>query len=327
MNIGYLDVHGVVVELRTENEEFLEFIRENYSLFLTDSVQNPDVVVNFNRKGIQRAAQQSSELNHIGNDVYFANQSLYWENEFGFKILVEQQRSQLEVFAYHQELIEGQEKNERYKNYMRCMRWAMHYPLFTLCQYDRGWGILHAAAVTDGQQTIAFCGLNKMGKSTLATYLCCNQGYDLLTDNYLLYGNQNIYAFPEVLRLSERSKEMFNLTPIWDHKIYNKYHISPKELGTRLEATVDAFFILSHGEELQVNTLEPKKASETMRNLHTMLAEFPQQGYMAVWPLVSGQTRAQTDGQNLLSQSRWYSLTYEPNWNLEKVIQEVNRCI
>jgi len=327
MNILFFDVHGITIELRTKNGEYSEFVEENYSLFQTDSDINPDIIINFTREGMEYARKKLPNHSHIGNNVYISKQSIFWKNEFGFQILVENQQSATNVYAYHQELLDGQRENERYKNYQRCMRWTMHYPLFTLYQYNRGWNILHGAAVTNGHQTIAFCGLNKMGKSTLATYLCCEHDYDILTDNYLLYDREHMYAFPEVLRLGERSKNQFDVEPIWEHKIYNKYHISPGELGTQIQAAPDVFFILSRGEQLQTTALEPKKAWETMENLHSMLAEFPQHGYMSVWPLISGRTREKIDRRDPLYQTQWHSLTYEPDWNIERVVQEVNQCI
>lgn len=321
------DIHGLVMKLRTEDEGFSEFVAENYSIFATPSEKSPDVVVNFSREAMESAKRKSSELSHVGNHVFVSDNSIYWTNEFGFHILVEHRPSGIEVSAHHQELLDGQKVGERYKNYQRCMRWALHYPLFTLLQYRRGWGILHGAAVSNGRRTMAFCGLNKMGKSTLATHLCREQDYDLLTDNYLLYDGDRIYAFPEVLRLGERSTNRFGVDPLWDHKIYDKYHISPEELGTRREATVNAFFILSQNNNICVRSIEPKKAWQTMGNLHSMLAEFPQHGYMAVWPLVSGMTRDYIDEQDPLYQTPWYSLTYEPDWDIERVIEEVERCI
>lgn len=323
----YLNVHGINIEVKTKNDEFSHFVKENYSTFLTNSLTKTDIVVHFSQEAMEIAKKNSVSHSHVGNGIQINKDSVYWKNEFGFHIFVERQQSQMEVFSYHNELIEGQERNERYKNYQRCMRWTIHYPLFTLLQYDRGWGILHGAAATNGQQTIVFCGLNKIGKSTIATYLCCEKEYNILTDNYLLYDSDYIYAFPEVIRLGDRPTHTFGLEPIWKHKIYNKNYISPGELGTEMQATPDAFFILSQGNTLQTNVVEPKEGCETMDNLHSMLAEFPQHGYMSVWPLVTGQTRESLDERDALFETKWHWLTYEPDWNIEAIIQEVNRCI
>lgn len=323
----HFNVYGVSIRFQTTNCEFSEFVAENYSVFSADSTNQPDITVTFTPESMERASQASSDHSHLGNNVYISENSIFWKNNFGFRVLVEDQSSQIEVFGYHQELIEGQERSERYKNYQRCMRWILHYPLFTLFQYRRDWGILHGAAVTNGQQTVVLCGLNKIGKSTLATYLCCERGYDLITDNYLLYDGEQIYAFPELLRLDERSIEMYNLTPLWEHKIYEKFHILPKELGIQTQAIPDAFFILTQGNHLRTHAIESKKAWQTMNNLHSMLGEFPEYGYMAAWPLVSEMTRGCIDEHDLLYQTPWYLMTYEPNWDIETVIREIDRCI
>ncbi len=60
---------------------------------------------------------------------------------------------------------------------------------------------LHASAVEkDGRATL-LCGLNGVGKSTLAQWLVKHRGYRSFADNYVLVGSDRAYLAPDVLRL------------------------------------------------------------------------------------------------------------------------------
>jgi len=300
------NVHDCVVKLTTEDENFAQFVNANYKPFISKSVEKPDISVRFTKKAGENAREQKKQLQTIGEDIYFSKKRIFWENEYGFTGLVtlndlgNNNQPNICVQAFHQEFLEEQSSEERYKNFQRSMRWTVHYPLFTLLMERHNWELLHAAAVTNGETTLVFAGLNKVGKSTLATYLCQNHGFRILTDNYLLVGDQSIYGFPEVIRLGSESMKLFELESLWDHEVYGKHHIDPTDIGTAMEATPDAFFILSRGNQLRTREIEPEDAWQSMENLHAMLGEFPQHNFMAVWPMMSDLL---SEGRNNLSGS------------------------
>lgn len=327
MEVLHFDVHGVKIKISTKERKFAEFIKKNYSLFHGTLENSVDIEIRFSHQAGKYAQEESTNHKLVGNNIYLSENSIYWENEFGFHILVEQSQKQLTIHGFHEELLKDQTPEERYKNFQRCMRFTMHYPLFTLLQYNRSWNLLHGAAVTKNGSTVVLCGLNKVGKSTIATHLCRNHGYDILTDNFLLFDDRKIYAFPEVIRLGPKSAEEFDVPSLWDHTVYDKYHISPSTLGVATEATPDAFFILSQGPQVTSEQIKPKNAWQCMQNLHSMLSEFPQHGYLAVWPLISGETMDQFHRNAPIFDAPWYSLSYKPNWKLDEVIDEVKKCI
>ncbi|WP_123538101.1 hypothetical protein [Halosimplex salinum] len=323
----HLNVHGLDVRFRTTLSDFRAFIDENYALFGSYRTGEVDVSVQFDPQSGADARDRAKSFRQVGDGIRYGDSAVYWENNFGFNILVERTTDALRVRAFHRELAEDQSAEERYKNFQRSMRWVVHFPVFTLLQYRREWRLVHGAAVTDGDRTFAFCGLNKIGKSTLATYLCREEGYSLITDNYLLVGSERVYAFPEVVRLDPASADRFGLEGIWSHLVYGKEHVSPTAIGTASEAVPDAFFLLSRGGEVSSAEIEPQTAWQSMQNLHAMLGEFPQHGFMSVWPVATGETRPVSSAETILFDTPWYSLSYDPNWEFRAVTEEVHGCI
>ena len=57
--------------------------------------------------------------------------SLYWENAFGFSVLVTPRGDGgFEVLAYHFDLERERDPDLRARNHQRSLRWALHFPLF-----------------------------------------------------------------------------------------------------------------------------------------------------------------------------------------------------
>ena len=321
------NVHDTWVKVETEITDFANFVGANFAPFVANKRGSFDIEVYVSQKEGERARAEAKNLNRLGNGIRFSEDKIYWENEYGFHILVTNCGSIIRVRAFHDEFLTEQSRTERSQNLQRCMRWTTHFPLFTHLQYRRGWELVHASAVSDGENTMAFCGLNNVGKSTLATYLCREHGYDILTDNFLLVGSHQIYAVPEVIRLNPGSLSRFELESIWDHPVYRKAHVAPLSLGMRFNAKPNAFFLMTRGSRIEVNELDSRKAWQSIKHIHTVLGEFPQQNFMSVWPLVTNQ-KIVWPGQNALAaKTPWYSISNERNWDLNGLAEVVHKCI
>jgi len=72
----------------------------------------------------------------------------------------------------------------------------------------RGWGLLHASAVTGPQRRAALLsGLGGVGKSTLGLSLLARPGSRLLSDNLLFHDEERVYSCPEPVRLDSLALE------------------------------------------------------------------------------------------------------------------------
>jgi hypothetical protein len=322
------DVYGVSVRLRSPLAPFAEFVSQNYSQFEAAASRRPSIDVEFSEEAGRRAITLKSGSQFFGGGINVDGNSIFWENEYGFRVLVTiRQDGTLEVQAFHHNLNNNLDAEEQYKDFQRSLRWAVHFPIFTWLQYRRGWTLVHASAVVKDGEAIGFCGLNKVGKSTIAVYLAEVYGYDLMTDNFLLIGDKKVYGFPEVLRLSPETAGNMGFTSLWNNPVYGKFHIAPEQIGVELEGTPKAFFMINQANNLVSRPLHPSRAWETMNRLHSHLGEFPEHSYLGFWPYVTGETMNTETAARTLKMTQWYELSYKPDWNLDAIATEVERCI
>lgn len=323
-----LDVHGLSIRVDIPMERFAEFVSRNYSQFRDAEGQEPSISVEFSSTAGRRAERRKAALRHFGQGIYVGDREVYWENEFGFRVsVIVDDDGDLMVQSFHEDLIGKRGREEREKDFQRSMRWAIHFPVFNLLQYERGWSLLHASAVAKDGDVIAFCGTNKVGKSTLAVHMAREHGFDLMTDNFLFLGDGEVHAFPEVIRLTPEAAQRLGITPERDGLVYGKHHIDPETVGVTLAGTPKAFFILNGANDLMTTTLKPSVAWTTMGYLHSILGEFPQHSYFSVWPLVVNETMPVEQAHRTAKAAPWYELSHELDWDLQGVAEEVCRCI
>ncbi|HKY33757.1 MAG TPA: hypothetical protein VJV23_14600, partial [Candidatus Polarisedimenticolia bacterium] len=96
----------------------------------------------------------------------------------------------------------GRADRKRNRLFFKLMYHAVYYPIAWYLRRTRGWGWLHASAVTlPGGAAVLLAGMGGVGKSTLGLTLLSRPGARLLSDNLLFHDEQRIYACPEPVRL------------------------------------------------------------------------------------------------------------------------------
>ena len=325
----FLNVFGIRAHVSTPLHDFAEFVRQNYNCFLDDSGQSYDLEVMFSPDAGARAAADGRELYGAGMGAYIGSKTLYWENEFGFRTLLTLEDSgAFNILAYHHDLLREQDQEERYQNFQRSIRWAIHFPIFVLLQQRQGWGLVHAAAVAQKGDALLFCGLNKVGKSTLAMYLCQTRGFSFMTDNFLLAGPDKVYGFPETARMSPEATEHLGLTPARDHKVYGKFHIDIDPTDVCLEARPKVCFLVTRGKTLDLVRVDSSRAWQTLQGMHAFLGEFPEYSYLGLLPFLQhGAPVINPSPTAMFEEATWYHLSSPLDWNIEKMAETIERCI
>jgi len=87
-------------------------------------------------------------------------------------------------------------KDRVHSFYTRVIRRILHFPIFFLLS-RRGIDVLHGSVVETGGKGVAFLGLNKAGKSSLASFLAMERGFHFVSNNFILVDRDFFYAFPE----------------------------------------------------------------------------------------------------------------------------------
>lgn len=325
------DIFGVKLALYTDDEDYKDFIIKNYSCFLVDNMDEADITVNFSADAGNSALAVRQKLYRFGEHIFADDRNIYWENEFGFRILLNTgDDGKINIYSFHYDLLKNSDAESRYRNYQRSMRWALHFPVFTLLKVRKGLHLIHASAVSKDGKSLIFCGLNKVGKSTLAMYLCNKYSYKLMTDNFLLITDKRVYGFPEVVRLSTESAEALNNVnkPIYGHKIYEKIHILARPETICLESTPFRFFILTNSNNISLSEIEPERAVGIAGSMGDFLQEFPDYSYMAFTSFLKGELGCRCRHEALnLHKTRFFHLSIPLNWNIENVVKEIEKCI
>lgn len=324
-----LDVFGVQAHVTTPAHDFAEFVCQNYRFFLDGSNRTRDIVVTYSPDAGDRAVEEGHTLYRAGKGIYVGRKKLYWENVFGFRVLLTlTDAGGFDILAFHHDLLRQQSLEERYQNFQRSMRWAIHFPIFVLLRERLGWVLVHASAVARGNEALVFCGLNKVGKSTLAMHLCQAGGYSFMTDNFLLAGPQWVYGFPEVVRMPPEAMERLGLQFTKPHTIYGKYHISLDSNSVCLKARPQTCFLVTNGEKLELVRLNPAHAWRTVEGMHAFLGEFPESSYLALLPFLGqGSFDDRPNLPMIFHDATWFHLSFPLDWNLESIMEVIEGCI
>ena len=101
-----------------------------------------------------------------------------------------------------------QERVDRKRNrlFFKLMYFMIYYPMAWQLERTRGWGLLHASAVTmPSGRAVLLSGMGGVGKSTLGLSLLSHPGVKLLSDNLIFHDEERIYSCPEPVRLDAAS--------------------------------------------------------------------------------------------------------------------------
>ncbi len=333
---------GVTLRLDSEDPDFTGFAARNYRPFLDVPAAKPDIAVRFGPRAGKAARNRKAAMSRLGMGLHIDDASLYWENAFGFSVLVTPQDDGFEVLAYHFDLERERDPDLRARNHQRSLRWALHFPLFHCLGIRARLRLVHASALAvrepaGGSRALVFCGLNGVGKSTLAAFLARQPGYRFMTDNFLLTDGSAVYGFPEVLRLDPAALAKLGLAPEADNTVYGKHHLSLAAETICLHAEPAACFLVTNGEALSLDPLDAGLAEKALAGLHAFLGEFPEQSYLAALPLLtaagpnpggpSPDDGPTSVGAPLLSGRPWYRLSLPLDWRLADVKELVESCI
>ena len=305
-----LKAFGIDIAVRSPHNDFLEFVNKNYRAFPgTDA-------------GVSRIQVFFSDLHgEYARSLKDKDATIYWENEFGFTCRVTiSDRGIWQVRGYHFNLLKTQTIEARYRNYQRSMRWMIHFPLFIMLEREQNKGLLHASAVSKNGKALIFFGPNKAGKSGLCLSLAAKHGYQVMTDNFLLYDFRAVYGFPERSRVSPEMLSHINLP--WPHSnytVYKKYHMDIDEKQFALESMPNAFFFVRFGDQLSLSPASRDNFTVRIQETHDDLAEFPAYSFYGS-PL---RLRRQANSLTVFDNVPVYDLIHPKTWALDATVNEV----
>jgi len=321
----FLNVYDIGVDVITDNEEFDLYLKDNYSLFIVKERTKTRITAKFSKDEGDKVKQGIGNLKRIGENFYIGKNEFCWLNEFGATIKVELNNDKITVKGFHYNLLEKISLEETLKNYMRCMRWFIHFPLFILLEKEQNKKIVHASAVSKNGEAFIFAGLNKVGKSSLARYLYENEGFNYISDNFLLTDGYRVFAFPELNRLSQESIEKLKINTKGLRYIYDKFHIPFDPEKIDMEVDVKKLFLVNNSSSFFLEKINTSEANIYLNAIHRYLKEFPEYTFFSIMEFYG---YSQSSNRNYFSHHiDSYELSFPMDWNFNNIFKEIKKCI
>ncbi len=237
MNDLHFDLHGLSVSVRADDPSLLDFVRAHFE---AENGLNAEAELSIRAswrwggepsRGIRDSLMElvgDSPVERLGRGLTLAREGrggpwAIWSRvpdfpelqmAFGLRgdrfcrlhVLADCSYSPRGVGRKLEYLRKVRMDRKRNRLFFKLMYFMVYYPMAWKMERDRGWGLLHASAVTlPSGKTVILSGLGGVGKSTLGLALLSRPGARLLSDNLLFHDERRIYSCPEPLRLDEAS--------------------------------------------------------------------------------------------------------------------------
>ncbi len=339
-----LSLHGVGLELRSDHPGFLRYAHHYLRDLVVPTVERAHVKVHLawgkplvsvddgyrerlgrrialNDKGIV----QTEVLALPGLQLSVATTGDGLEIEAGFRF--PSRRSRL-IYV-----LQGRAGEARL--FITLIYFLVYFPLFWYLERERGWYLLHAAAVTHPHGGVVLAGLPGVGKSTFTLALLSDPAARLLADNLVFHDGEQVYAFPEPIHLDQRSRALLPdlgerlgaAGQAFSHDRYD-YQLSPAARADVASPRLVGILRLAPGGG--VRPLAREVCLERLLAYDRLAKETDEYGKQAaIWDLLSPQAKRSQRRlemlERLLSRVDCYEIAVQAGGNLVPVTEEVRR--
>lgn len=289
---------NISIEVRSEDKPFLEFVDWNLPRGSSGAVEEENVKLACSFLGYRtffsRDPHRSSKFWEVQDPilvsagVYLDDRSICWKSR-----RMEIQANEHLPRTQHGLAVRGtfyerpdhtlrrvllRQKTYKYNNYQVVMRALIYSPLFWLAERHQGRYLLHAAGVERDGRGVILTGLNGVGKTSLALSMA-QRGYSFLGDNYLLFDEDTVYAFPEAIRLPDEMVQTLGLEPIAGPKLFGKRIVPATQLDLVSQMDPHLFLLVVRGPRTLLRTLDLDTALEIVCAQADYLGEGPEHTY------------------------------------------------
>lgn len=321
-----LSVHGVGIKVQTDDYRFYDIVKDYYKIFIIDNLDDINIAVLFSDSVNHSDVVSDTSNARFGEGLYVTDSGLAWENNFGFhcSLKIKSKRAWY-ISGYHDDLSRDLTDVEMTKNFIRSMRWLIHFPLFEMLNRQHNIGLIHASAVANKNTSLVFSGLNKVGKSSLARYFVEKLGYDYLSDNFLLHDHKSLFAFPEKARLSEDAIKYYNVQTV-EPQIYNKFQLSISENKVKKECDIKNVYFVNNGKDLYLKSISQNEYMAKIDAAHRYLKEFSEYEYLSFLDIFESKVGKRNEVE-LNASVNFFQLTIPLDWSLTEVVKAVEKCL
>ncbi len=211
-----VQMHGVTLNLHGDHPDLVEHTACLLEGLTTGPWPDPDLEVNAHwRVGEhdpERPYFDAGGLDGFGKRMLLAEDRLVWPDTHRDRDLQLRfgRRGRAFVFDVACCYNPSSKKLAKYPDYERkkffdLLRYLVHFPIAWRLERTRGWSLLHASAVADGDRAVLIAGPGGCGKTTTAVALAARAGLSLVSENLLFYDGDAAHPLCEPIRLTDES--------------------------------------------------------------------------------------------------------------------------
>lgn len=211
--------------------------------------------------------------------------------------------------------------------------YLVYFPWGWWLERERGWTMMHAAAVTEGGRGIILAGLPGSGKSSTTLAFLNRSGWRILSDNLLFTDGRRVFACLEPIHVDQRTAQLVGGMSGWAHSTGRQfshhrwdYEIPPEARGSAAMSRVLGF--LRIGERTEVRRLP---LADSLRRL--MANDYLAKEWLAyqetaamlhqLFPRIGDQTRRRENLLFLVGSSSCYQIALARDTSLQSELDYV----
>ena len=308
--------HGVDIQLYSPDLQFLEICQLHLISTATEASRSyKKLNIYFNPEPFDD--KLLSQLDHIGDNLYIGKKQLIWLNSFGYRLrMISPSANELNVYMFHNALTADSTNEDRFKNYIRSIRWGVVFPLFALLKSLGSVSILHASSIIHQNAAFSFYGLNRVGKSSLARFFNEQFSSPILSDNFMILDGDIVLKSPEPIRVPiGLTQDTSNVYATAYEKCFYPIEDSPGQYSCKLQK----FFILANASSLSCSRLSHSAALDFVLRSQRMLSEFPENNFMSFFSAVFPEFDCESEYLTLPNDAQYYYLKLPHNLDLSIV--------
>lgn len=210
MKTIHLSLHGIGYSLFSDNERFITFANE----FLADF---PTIMDEPSKIGARLSCSRypSNIRDHPlyvqhGRRVWSVDEKILFSDPYefpGLEIEIDWQPKELNIAGYLNttsvcKRILTRLRGSSLRVYILLIYYLVYFPLIKYLEQVRGWGLLHAGAISSEKGAMIFSGMPGSGKSNFIFTAIQDPALRIVSDNLILHDGRSIYAFPEPVHVN-----------------------------------------------------------------------------------------------------------------------------
>jgi hypothetical protein len=219
-NIG-VRMHGVTLNLRCDHGPLLRHVAELLGDHVCEPWRSPDLEVRGHwlpsgpADDLTLPVFDVSRLDGFGKRMHLGEDELVWTDTHRDKNLQLRFRRTASgpAFDVAYRYLPSTKKLAKYpdferKKYFDLTRYLVWFPIAWHLKATRGWEMIHASAVAEGDRCVLIAGPGGAGKTTTCIGLVARAGMRLVSENLVFTDGESIFPVPEPIRLTNESLEL-----------------------------------------------------------------------------------------------------------------------